>query len=175
MPYGDTDALEDAVGEHCAAVFLEPILGEGGVVPAPDRLPARLPARCATTPARCSCSTRCRPASAAPVPGSQHQHEGVVPDVVTLAKGLGGGLPIGACIGVRPVRQHLRPGRRTARTFGGNPVACAAALAVLDTIEREGLLENAVKVGRPARLRRPDRLAVAHGRTRSRACCSASR
>jgi acetylornithine aminotransferase len=76
----------------------------------------------------------------------QHQHEDVVPDVVTLAKGLGGGLPIGACIGIGAYGSTFDKGDH-ASTFGGNPVACAAALAVLDTIEREGLLENAVKVG----------------------------
>src|SRR4051794_704195 len=74
----------------------------------------------------------------------------VAPDVVTLAKGLGGGLPIGACIGVGPVGDLLQPGHH-GTTFGGNPVACAAALAVLDTIVDEGLLDRARAVG--ARLR----------------------
>ena len=66
----------------------------------------------------------------------------VAPDVVTLAKGLGGGLPIGACIGVGPAGDLLQPGHH-GTTFGGNPVACAAALAVLDTIVDEGLLDRA--------------------------------
>lgn len=75
-----------------------------------------------------------------------HQHEGVLPDVLTLAKGLGGGLPIGACIGVGRFGQTFAKGDHGS-TFGGNPVAVAAALAVLDTIEADGLLDNVAKVG----------------------------
>jgi acetylornithine aminotransferase len=70
-----------------------------------------------------------------------------VPDVLTLAKGLGGGLPIGACVGLGAAGTALRKGDHGS-TFGGNPVACAAALAVLDTIERDGLLAHAASVGR---------------------------
>ena len=94
------------------------------------RLPARRPGDHRRAPARCWCSTRCRPASAAPAPGSPTSDAGVVPDVVTLAKGLGGGLPIGACIGLGARRRPARPGQH-GTTFGGNPVCCAAALAVL--------------------------------------------
>ena len=68
-----------------------------------------------------------------------HQQDGVRPDVITLAKGLGGGLPIGACIGFGDCGTALRKGDHGS-TFGGNPIACAAALAVLDTIEADGLL-----------------------------------
>jgi acetylornithine aminotransferase len=74
------------------------------------------------------------------------QHQGVLPDVLTLAKGLGGGLPIGACIGLGERGAGFAKGDHGS-TFGGNPVACAAALAVLDTIERDGLLANAGAVG----------------------------
>jgi acetylornithine aminotransferase len=74
----------------------------------------------------------------------------VAPDVVTVAKGLGGGLPIGACIGLGPAGDLLQPGHH-GTTFGGNPVSCAAALAVLDTITADGLLERASVLG--ARLR----------------------
>ena len=70
-----------------------------------------------------------------------------MPDVVTLAKGLGGGLPIGACIGVGEAGRLLEPGQH-GTTFGGNPVCCAAALAVLDTIAGEGLLEHVQRVGK---------------------------
>ena len=118
-----------------AAVFLEPTQGEGGV--RAGRRPAISPprGRSATHSGRCWCSTRCRAASAAPGTGSRSQADGVRPDVITLAKGLGGGLPIGAAsASATPASCSRRA--TTARTFGGNPVACAAALAVLDTIER---------------------------------------
>lgn len=75
------------------------------------------------------------------------QHSGITPDLITLAKGLGGGLPIGACIGVGSVGDLLQPGQH-GTTFGGNPVACAAALAVLDTIARENLLEHVQQIGK---------------------------
>ena len=145
VPYGDTGALEDAVGEHCAALFLEPTLGEGGIVPAPDGYLRAARQVCDDAGALLVLD---EVQSGVGRTGAwfQHHHEDVVPDVVTLAKGLGGGLPIGACIGIGPYGSTFDKGDH-ASTFGGNPVACAAALAVLDTIEREGLLENAVKVG----------------------------
>jgi acetylornithine aminotransferase len=75
-----------------------------------------------------------------------HQAEGVTPDVMTLAKGLGGGLPIGACVGFGAAGSALRAGDHGS-TFGGNPVACAAALAVVETIEAEDLLKHVKAVG----------------------------
>jgi acetylornithine/N-succinyldiaminopimelate aminotransferase len=145
VPYGDAAALASAVTDRTAAVFLEPTLGEGGVVPPP---PGYLAA------ARAACD-----AAGALLVADEVQSgigrtgrwfalhgEGVMPDVVTLAKGLGGGMPIGACIGIGPAAELFRPGDHGS-TFGGNPVACAAALAVLDTIERDGLLEHVTTVG----------------------------
>jgi acetylornithine/N-succinyldiaminopimelate aminotransferase len=76
-----------------------------------------------------------------------HQAAGVVPDIVTLAKGLGGGLPIGACIGIGPAAHLLQPGQHGS-TLGGNPVCCAAALAVLRTIAADGLLDHAARLGK---------------------------
>ena len=75
-----------------------------------------------------------------------HQAAGIVPDVITLAKGLAGGLPIGACIGLGAAARLLQPGDHGS-TFGGNPVVCAAALAVIDVIESEGLIDHAAVVG----------------------------
>src|SRR5207244_8441595 len=75
-----------------------------------------------------------------------HQAAGVLPDVLTLAKGLGGGLPVGMCVGLGAAGTGFAKGDHGS-TFGGNPVACAAALAVLDTIERDGLLAHVTAVG----------------------------
>jgi acetylornithine aminotransferase len=145
VPYGDPDALRAAVGPDCAAVFLEPGLGEGGVVPAPAGY---------LRAARAACDAAGALLVADEVQSGigrtgawfAYQSEGIVPDVITLAKGLGGGLPIGACVGLGECGSALGPGDHGS-TFGGNPVSCAAALAVLDTIERDGLLSNVTEVG----------------------------
>ena len=145
VPYGDAGALRAAVGPDVAAVFLEPGLGESGVVPAPEGY--LLAAREA-----------CDDAGALLVLDEiqsgigrtgawfAHQAAGVRPDVLTLAKGLGGGLPIGMCVGLGAAGTGFAKGDHGS-TFGGNPVACAAALAVLDTIERDGLLAHVTSVG----------------------------
>jgi acetylornithine/N-succinyldiaminopimelate aminotransferase len=145
VPYGDVAALEAAVRRDCAAVFLEPTLGEGGVVPAP---PGYLKAARAACDAAGALLVLDEIQSGIGRTGDwfAHQREGIMPDVLTLAKGLGGGLPIGACIGIGKYGSTLGKGDHGS-TFGGNPVACAAALAVLDTIERDGLLANVKAVG----------------------------
>ena len=145
VPYGDADALTDAIGPDCAGVFLEPCLGEGGIVPPPAGYLKTARAACDAAGAllvldeiqsgigRTGAWFAC-------------QEAGVLPDVLTLAKGLGGGLPIGACIGIGAAATGLERGDHGS-TFGGNPVACAAALAVLEVIERDGLLDNVTQVG----------------------------
>ncbi len=145
VPYGDPAALRAAVTSDCAAVFLEPALGEGGVVPAPD---GYLRAARAACDAAGAVLVLDEIQSGIGRTGAwfAHQRDGVRPDVLTLAKGLGGGLPIGACIGLGQFGDVLGKGDHGS-TFGGNPVACAAALAVLDVIEREGLLARAAETG----------------------------
>jgi acetylornithine/N-succinyldiaminopimelate aminotransferase len=145
VPYGDPDALRVAVTEQTAGVFLEPALGEGGVVPPPGGYLGAAREACDATGAVLVLD---EVQSGIGRTGSwfAHQHEGVRPDVVTLAKGLGGGLPIGACIGVGEFGTTFAKGDHGS-TFGGNPVACAAALAVLATIESDGLLDHVAKVG----------------------------
>ncbi len=145
VPYGDAEELRAATGPDCAAVFLEPCLGEGGVVPAPDGYLRAARQACDSAGALLVIDEIQSGIGRSGV-WFAHQHEGVRPDVLTLAKGLGGGLPIGACIGFGECGTAFRKGDHGS-TFGGNPVACAAALAVLDTIERDGLLARAVKVG----------------------------
>jgi acetylornithine/N-succinyldiaminopimelate aminotransferase len=145
VPFGDAVALADAVGPDCAAVFLEPTLGEGGVVPAPDGYLKAARDACDAAGALLVLDEIQSGIGRTGV-WFAHQREGVMPDVITLAKGLGGGLPIGACIGIGRFGSVLGKGDHGS-TFGGNPVACAAALAVLDTIERDGLLAHATSVG----------------------------
>ncbi len=145
VPYGDEAALRKAVGPDCAAVFLEPTLGEGGVVPPPEGY---------LKAARHACDEAGAMLVLDEVQSGigrtgewfAHQREGIMPDVLTLAKGLGGGLPIGACIGIGKYGSALAKGDHGS-TFGGNPVACAAALAVIDTIEKDGLLASVTAVG----------------------------
>jgi len=145
VPYGDAAALEAVISERTAAVFLEPTLGEAGVIPPPAGYLAAARALCDRTGALLVLD---EVQSGIGRTGAwfAHQHEGVLPDVLTLAKGLGGGLPIGACIGIGAAGRLLGPGEHGS-TFGGGPVVCAAALAVLDTIVEEGLLARATAVG----------------------------
>ena len=117
-------------------------------------LPAAGPRADHRRTARCSCSTRSRPGSGRTGRWFAFQQAGVVPDAMTLAKGLGGGVPIGALVTFGPeVSGLLAPGQH-GTTFGGNPLACAAGLAVLDTIAKDGLLEHAHASRRAARRRR---------------------
>jgi acetylornithine/N-succinyldiaminopimelate aminotransferase len=145
VPYGDADALRAAVGADVAAVFLEPTLGESGVVPPPA---GYLPAAREICDQAGALLVLDEIQSAIGRTGIwfAHQAEGVRPDVLTLAKGLGGGLPIGACVGLGACGTGFAKGDHGS-TFGGNPVACAAALAVLEVIERDGLLAHVTDVG----------------------------
>ena len=145
VPYGDAAALRAATRDDVAAVFLEPALGEGGVVPPPAGYLAAARDACDAAGALLVLD-EIQSGIGRTGTWFAHQHEQARPDVLTLAKGLGGGLPIGACIGLGEAGAVLRPGDHGS-TFGGNPVACAAALAVLDTIETDGLLARAVTVG----------------------------
>jgi acetylornithine/N-succinyldiaminopimelate aminotransferase len=145
VPYGDVEALDAAVDDTTAAVFLEPTLGEAGVVPPPAGYLAAARATCDRTGALLVLDE---------IQGGigrtgawfAHQHDDVIPDLVTVAKGLGGGLPVGACLATGAAATALQKGDHGS-TFGGNPVSCAAALAVLDTIESEQLLDHVRSVG----------------------------
>lgn len=143
VPYGDADALDAAVGPQTAAIVLEPIQGEGGViVPPPGYLAAAR--RIADEASALLVLDEVQTGIGRTGTWFAHQHERVRPDVMTLAKGLGGGLPIGACVATGRAAELFRPGSHGS-TFGGNPVSCAAALAVLDAIVEDGLLDRVVE------------------------------
>ncbi len=127
-----------------AAIVIEPLQGEGGYLVPPDGFLEGL-GRSATRTASCSCSTKCSPASAAPGGCSRAQHTGVTPDIMTLAKGLGSGMPIGAVVAKQSLMKQWKKGAH-GNTFGGNPVCCAAANATIDLV-REQYVQNAAKVG----------------------------
>ncbi|WP_375478192.1 acetylornithine transaminase [uncultured Jatrophihabitans sp.] len=145
VDYGDAAALRRAVGPRTAAVIVEPTLGEGGVIAPPAGFLAAARSICDDGGALLIVD---EVQSGIGRTGSWFatQAEGVRPDVITLAKGLGGGLPIGACLGVGAAGELFAPGDHGS-TFGGNPVSCAAALAVLATIADDGLLDNVKRVG----------------------------
>ncbi|MFD1497600.1 acetylornithine transaminase [Streptosporangium lutulentum] len=145
VPYGDAEALKSAVTDKCAAVFLEPTQGEAGVVPPPEGYFKAAREICDANGALLV-ADEIQSAIGRTGHWFAHQHAGVLPDVLTLAKGLGGGMPIGACVGFGPAGTIFAKGDHGS-TFGGNPVSAAAALAVLDTIEKDGLLEHVRTVG----------------------------
>ncbi|MEV4255564.1 acetylornithine transaminase [Spirillospora sp. NPDC049652] len=145
VPYGDAAALEAAVTADCAAVFLEPTQGEAGVVPPPPGYLAAARAICTATGAL-YVGDEIQSAIGRTGAWFAFQHEDARPDILTLAKGLGGGLPIGAVVAFGEHGEIFAKGDHGS-TFGGNPVAAAAALAVLSTLESDGLLANAAEVG----------------------------
>ncbi|WP_067892569.1 acetylornithine transaminase [Nocardia vaccinii] len=146
IPYGDVEALAAVVDSDTAAVFLEPMMGESGVVvPPPDYLAA---ARAITAEhGALLILDEVQTGIGRTGHFYAHQAAGLVPDVITLAKGLGGGLPIGAVLAQGRAAELLTPGLH-GTTFGGNPVCAAAALAVLRTIDRDDLLHNVETVGK---------------------------
>ena len=143
---GDVDALRAAVGPDTAMVLLEPIQGEAGVVSPP---PGFLAAAREITRESGALLVLDEIQTGIGRTGAwfAHQLEGVVPDAITIAKGLGGGVPIGGLVTFGPEVTRLLTAGQHGSTFGGNPLACSAALAVLATIESEGLIEHAVTAG----------------------------
>ncbi|MGV9677012.1 acetylornithine transaminase [Nocardia sp. NPDC003482] len=146
VPYGDADALAAAVDDETAAVFLEPILGESGVVVPPADYLARARALTAEHDALLILD-EVQTGIGRTGHFYAHQAAGIVPDVITLAKGLGGGLPIGAVLAQGRAADLLTPGLH-GTTFGGNPVCAAAALAVLRTLDEEALLPHVQALGK---------------------------
>lgn len=149
VQYGEADALAAAVDDDTAAVFLEPIMGESGVVVPPEGylVAAR---EIATRHGALLVLDEVQTGIGRTGAFFAHQHAGITPDVVTLAKGLGGGLPIGACLAVGPAAELLTAGLHGS-TFGGNPVCAAAALAVLRVLATDDLVRRAGVLGKSLR------------------------
>ena len=145
VKYGDLDAMRRRVNDRTAAIIIEPVQGEGGVLPAPPGYLQGLRALCDETGALLIVD-EIQTGIGRSGKYLAVQHEGVVPDVLTLAKGLAGGVPIGAFLVREKYAEALAPGTHGS-TFGGNPLACAAALAVFETLDREGLIEGAAAKG----------------------------
>jgi len=150
LPWNDLAAADQAIGPQTAAVLIEPIQGEGGIRPAPPaflqglrELTSKRGALLIVDEVQCGLGRSGRMFA--------YQHTGITPDILTLAKPLGGGLPMGAIL----LRADLAPALKVGEhgsTFGGNPVAAAAALAVLDRLTAPGFLEGVARRG--ASLRR---------------------
>jgi acetylornithine/N-succinyldiaminopimelate aminotransferase len=149
VPYGDSDALSKAVDSDTAMVILEPIQGENGVVVPPPGYLAAAREICDRTGALLVLD-EIQTGIGRTGHWFHHQSEGVEPDVITLAKGLGGGLPLGACVAFGKAADLFTPGTHGS-TFGGNPISCAAGLAVIRTIAGEGLLDHVKRVGEQLR------------------------
>jgi predicted acetylornithine/succinylornithine family transaminase len=144
VPFNDAKAIEEATSDRTVAVMLEPVMGEIGIIPAAPGYLKRV---------REWCDQRNLLLILDEVQTGlgrtgrwfAHQHAGITPDVMTLAKGLGGGVPIGACL-ANPRADVFEPGDHGS-TFGGNPLACSAAATVLHVIERDGLVGHAAEMG----------------------------
>ncbi|NGY65366.1 acetylornithine transaminase [Lentzea sp. NEAU-D13] len=146
IPFGDVAALEAAIDDDTAAFIVEPIQGEQGVVMPPEGY-LQEARRITSEHGALFVLDEVQTGIGRLGTWFAFQQAGIVPDVMTLAKGIGGGLPLGATIGFGAAADLFQPGHH-GTTFGGNPVCCAAALAVLDTIAAEGLLEHASSVGK---------------------------
>ena len=145
VPYGDVEALRSAVTPETAMVILEPIQGEMGVVVPPAGYLTAAREICTATGALLVLD-EIQTGIGRTGHWFHHQAEGVEPDVITLAKGLGGGLPLGAALAFGPAADLFTPGSHGS-TFAGNPISCAAGLAVIRTIAGEGLLDHVKRVG----------------------------
>ncbi len=145
VPYNDLAALEQSIGPQTCAVMLEPVQGEGGVIPAHPAYLEGVAGLCKEKglllifdEVQCGLGRTGKFLA--------YRHYQVEPDIITLAKALGGGFPIGAMLAKDHVASAFQPGDH-ASTFGGNPLACAAALAAMETILQDGVQENAQSTG----------------------------
>ena len=145
VPYGDADSMKRAVNKKTAMVIVEPIQGENGVITPPAGYLRQLREICDANGALLVIDA-VQTGMGRTGFWFGFEHEEITPDVITLAKGLGGGLPLGAMIAIGPAAGLLKPGEHGS-TFGGNPVSCAAGLAAIKEIERKALNEKSLELG----------------------------
>jgi acetylornithine aminotransferase len=145
LPYGDIKALRKAIDKRTAMVIIEPIQGENGVITPPAGYLKEIRALCDQTGALMVIDA-IQTGMGRTGFWFGYEHEDIKPDVITLAKGLGGGLPLGAMIALGRSANLFQPGEHGS-TFGGNPVSCAAGLAAIDVIEKTHLSEKALALG----------------------------
>lgn len=145
VPFGDAEALDAAIDDQTAAVFLEPIQGEGGVIVPPEGY-LRVAREATQRVGALLVLDEVQTGMGRTGRWFGYQWEGITPDVITLAKGLAGGIPMGAVIGVGAAASLFSPGMHGS-TFGGNPISARAALAVIDAIESDGLLARVQEAG----------------------------
>jgi len=149
VPFNDIAALENAFTDEVAAVMVEPIQGEGGINVATKEYLQKIRELCDENGALMILD-EVQTGLGRTGKWFAYQHFGVAPDIMTMAKALGGGVAIGAMMATAEVAASLVPGTH-ASTFGGNPLACAAAVAVIETIEAENLLQNTAQLGKYTR------------------------
>ncbi|MBU2458308.1 MAG: aspartate aminotransferase family protein [Planctomycetes bacterium] len=145
VPFNDIAAMENAFDDEVAAVMIEPIQGEGGINVASKEYMQAIRKLCDKNQA-VMILDEVQTGMGRTGKWFGYQHYDVVPDIITLAKALGGGVAVGAMMAKSDVAASLVPGTH-ASTFGGNCLACAAGIAVVEAIEEEKLLENAAKIG----------------------------
>jgi len=145
VPFGEVSAMEKAVNKKTAMVIVEPIQGENGVITPPAGYLRALREICHENGALLVIDA-VQTGMGRTGFWFGYEHEEITPDVITIAKGLGGGLPLGAMIAIGPASHLLKPGEHGS-TFGGNPVSCAAGLAAISEVEKKALNENALVLG----------------------------
>lgn len=149
VPFNDIKALESAFSDEVAAVLVEPIQGEGGINIATEEYLQAIRRLCDENGA-VMILDEVQTGIGRTGKWFAYQHFDVVPDIITMAKALGGGVAIGAMMAKKEIAASLVPGKH-ASTFGGSALACAAAIAVIEAIEEDNLLRNAAELGRYAK------------------------
>jgi len=146
VPYGDVDAMRRSISKKTAMVIVEPIMGEAGVIVPPDDYLQQLRQLCDKTGALLVIDA-VQTGMGRTGDWFGYEYSGITPDVITVAKGLGGGLPLGAMIALGRAADFFEPGEHGS-TFGGNPITTSAALAVIKTIESKKILKKVQRQGR---------------------------